>query len=148
MAMSETYVFDAEPLIAYCYDEPGADRVESLLTAVYDGDATGLMSEVTATEVTYKIAWLETDGRPTADDLATGRTQVRDIVDGGCKLRPTTESWETAARVKAGGGIALGDAFAVALADAADATLVVGADDDFADLPVSIRIERIRDEPA
>jgi hypothetical protein len=105
------------------------------------------MSEVTATEVTYKIAWLEADGRPTADGLAIGRTQVQDIVDGGCELRATTESWETAARVKAGGGIALGDAFAVALADTADATLVVGADDDFADLPISVRIDRIRDEP-
>jgi predicted nucleic acid-binding protein len=146
--MSETYVFDAEPLIAYCYDEPGADRVESLLTAIYDGDVTGLLSEVTATEITYKIAWLEADDRPTDADLDTGRTQLKDIVDGGCRLESTTDTWETAARVKAGGGISLGDAFAVALADATDATLVVGADDDFDELPISIRIERIRERSA
>jgi predicted nucleic acid-binding protein len=145
--MSDSYVFDAEPLIAHFYDEPGAARVESLLTGVYDGDITGLLSEVTATEIAYKIAWLEADGRPTDADLDTGRTQVRDIVDGGLRLESTTESWETAAQVKAGGGIALGDAFAVALADAADTTLVIGADEDFDDLPLSIRIERIRDEP-
>ncbi|WP_256685836.1 PIN domain-containing protein [Halococcus qingdaonensis] len=146
--MSETYVFDAEPVIAYCYDEPGADRVESLLTAIYDGDATGLLSEVTATEITYKIAWLEADDRPTDADLDIGRTQIKDIVDGGCRLESTTDSWEVAARVKASGGIALGDAFAVALAEATDALLVAGADDDFDELPFPVRIERIRERSA
>lgn len=144
--MSESYVFDAEPLIAHFYDEPGAERVESLLTGVYDGDSTGFLSEVTATEIAYKIAWLEAGDQPTDADLDTGRAQVQDVVDGGLRLEPTTESWETAARVKTGGGIALGDAFAVALAATNGATPVAGADDDFDDLPVSVEIERIREE--
>lgn len=146
--MSESYVFDAEPLITHFYDEPGAARVESLLTDVYDGDSTGFLSEVTATEITYKIAWLEADDRPTDADLDIGRAQVRDVVDGGLRLEPTTDSWGTAARVKAGGGISLGDAFAVALAVESDATLVIGANDDFDDLPLSIHTERIREESA
>ena len=72
--MSESYVFDAEPLITHFYDEPGAERVESLLTDVYDGDVTGLLSEVTATEITYKIAWLKrATGRPTPTSTLDGR---------------------------------------------------------------------------
>jgi PIN domain nuclease of toxin-antitoxin system len=144
--MSSDYVLDAEPLVAYLYDEPGADRVESILTAVYD-DATAAMSEVTATELVYKTAWLQADGRPDDRHLQTGRRRVRDFRDQGVRLVPPTDSWPTAATVKADGGIALGDAFAVALAHAEDATLVVGADDDFADLPVPVELERVRSDP-
>lgn len=90
--MSDSHVFDAEPLIAHFYDEPGAARVESLLTGVYDGDSTGFLSEVTATEIVYKIAWLEAGDRPTDAELDIGRAQVRDVVDGGLRLEPTIES--------------------------------------------------------
>lgn len=41
----------------------------------------------------------------------------------------------------------MADAYAVALAVEWDATLLVGADEDFADLPVEVKIERIRDAP-
>lgn len=48
--------------------------------------------------------------------------------------------------MKASGGISLGEAFAVALAAANGATLVIGADEDFDDLPLSVEIERVREE--
>lgn len=141
------YVFDAEPLIAIPYGEPGADRAHDLVTEVYEKTATGAMSEVTATELVYKIGWIEADERPTDDDLSTGRTDIQDYNDGGIQIVPTTAYWETAAIVKASGSISLGDAFAVALADEADATLVVGADGDFNDLPIDVDIERFRSTP-
>lgn len=146
--MSGPFVFDAEPLIAYLYDEPGSDRVEDVLATVYDDDVNAMMSEVTATEITYKTAWIHAENRPTDDDLELGRRQLRNFVDGGVELVPPTESWEIAARVKADGGIALGDAFAVGLAADRDATLLVGADDDFEEIGVSVNVERIRTNPA
>ena len=146
--MSRRYVFDAEPLIAYLFDEPGASSVEQMLTAVYDDTATAAISEVTATEVSYKTAWLLADDRPKDDDLFVGRKQVRNFLDQGLELLPSTDSWTTAARVKADGGISLGDAFAVALAAQEEATLVVGADGDFEELPIEVDLERVRDEPA
>lgn len=146
--MNESFVFDAEPLIAYLYDEPGSSRVEGVLSDVYDDGTDAAMSEVTATEIAYKTAWIQAEDRPTEEDLELGRRQVRDFVDGGVELVPPTESWETAAAVKMNGGIALGDAFAVALAAERNATLLVGADDDFEDVGVSVDVERIRKEPA
>lgn len=146
--MNGPFVFDAEPLIAYLYDEPGSDRVEDVLSDVYDDDDDAAMSEVTATEIAYKTAWLRADDRPTDADLELGRRQVRNFVDGGIELVSPTESWETAAAVKMRGGIALGDAFAVALAAERTATLLVGADDDFEAVGVSVEIERVRTDPA
>ena len=146
--MTGPYVFDAEPLIAFLNDEPGSDRVERILGDVYDDEEDAAMSEVTATEVAYKIARIQCDGRPTDDDLTLGRRQVRNFVDGGIELVLPTESWETAAAVKMRGGIALGDAFAVALAANREATLLVGADDDFEDVGISTEIRQIRTEPA
>jgi len=141
-------VFDTEPLIAYVYDEPGADRVQDLLTRVDEGDTTAAISEVTATELVYKIARLQAEGRPDTEALAIGRGQVDSLVAGGIDLVPPTESWAIAARVKAHGGIALGDAFAVGLAVEEGRKLVIGADRDFDDLPVEITVERIRTDPA
>lgn len=146
--MGSQFVFDAEPLVAYLHDEPGSDRVEELLVQVYDATLNAEMCEVTATEIAYKTAWLHADDRPTSQDLEFGRRQVRNFVDGGVDLVSTTDLWETAATIKSNGGIALGDAFAVALAAETDATLLVGADDDFDDLDASVEIERIRDTPA
>lgn len=146
--MRSDYVFDAEPLVAYLYDEPGADRVAEVLTAVYDDEVAAALSEVTATEVVYKTAWLRADGRPDESDLDAGRESLRDFLDQGVHLEPPSDSWTTAAAIKADGGIALGDAFAVALAHVSDATLVVGADGDFDDLPLDVELERIRSNPA
>jgi|GEM_PF-6771742 len=53
--------------------------------------------------------------------------------------------WPLVGEIKTAGGLSLGDAHAVALADELEATLVVGADGEFDDLPVDIEIERILD---
>jgi len=48
-------------------------------------------------------------------------------------------------KVKADGHISLADAAAVALAYERDATLLVGGDDEFDDLPLEVSCERFRD---
>lgn len=146
--MSSDYVFDTEPLIAHLFDEPGEARVEEILSNVYDGEVTATMSEVTATEIAYKTACLLADDRPDDGHLAASRRQLQNFLDQGIELRPPTDSWETAAQVKADGGVSLGDAFAVALAVHEEATLIVGADGDFDELPVAVEVERVREEPA
>jgi hypothetical protein len=39
--MSDAYVFDAEAIIAFLYDEPGHETVASLLDDVFDDDCRG-----------------------------------------------------------------------------------------------------------
>lgn len=140
-----SYIFDTEPLLAYLYDEPGADTVADRLRAVHADNATGLLSHATAVEVVYKIARLET-GRPGQiepgeDELDVGKGDL--TVFQGFGLGIETPSWEGVARINASGGISLGDSYAVALAAERDGTLVVGADPEFDDLPVEVAIDRV-----
>jgi predicted nucleic acid-binding protein len=144
------YIFDTEPLVAYFYDEPGASDVTERLQSIERDDATGAISHATATELVYKIARLET-GEPNRtlpgdDEFAVGEGDLRVLRGYGVTVE--TPPWSTVARIKGGGGISLGDSYAAALALEADATLVVGADPEFDDLPVDIDIHRIRNDSA
>jgi predicted nucleic acid-binding protein len=143
------YVFDAEPLIAYLYGEPGADTVRERLQSVDDEAETAAMAHATATEIVYKVARLEAGGpnhtAPSASDLDAATHDLRVLRGFGVAVE--SPSWTTTARIKAAGGISLGDAYAAALAAESDATLVVGADPEFNDLPIDISLERIRENP-
>lgn len=143
------YVFDTEPLIAYFYGETGADEVRERLEAIENEEVAAAIAHVTAAEVMYKIARLET-GRPneiapTEDELAVGERDVRVLQGFGVTIE--TPPWRLAGRIKAPGGISIGDAYAAALAAAEDATLVVGADSEFDDLAVDVDLHRIREDP-
>jgi predicted nucleic acid-binding protein len=144
------YVFDTEPLIAYLYDEPGASAVTDRLQAVDDGDVDAAISHATATELVYKIARLETGDpnqvQPGDAEYEVGEEDLRVFRDYGMTI--TTLSWHTVSRIKGAGGISLGDSYAAALASDEDATLVVGADPEFAALPVDIEVTRIREASA
>lgn len=144
-----TYVFDTEPLVAYLYDESGADNVRELLETVDTGEATGALSHATASELVYKVARLETGApnqlTPGEQELQTAERDLRIL--RGFGLTVETPSWSVVARIKAAGGISLGDAYAGALAAETDATLVIGADPEFDDLVVDVDCHRIRDEP-
>ncbi|QSW99873.1 PIN domain-containing protein [Haloterrigena alkaliphila] len=143
--MTETYVFDTEAIIAYLYDEPGRDSVETLLTAVNSGDADGLLTETNAAEVLYLVARFEgVDETPTSASLRTADRDVRALERWGLDLERA--DWRLAGEVKADGHISLADAHAVALAFEHDATLVVGGDDDFDALPLDIDVLRFRAE--
>ena len=77
--MSYRYVLDTEPLLAYYYGEPGGETVRDLLMDVYMGEESVAVSEITATELMYKIARFETGSpirntnRRDTGDRPTGR---------------------------------------------------------------------------
>ena len=143
--MTDAYVFDTEAVVAFLYDEPGHERVGSLLATVAAGDAEGYLAQPNASEVYYLVARFEgtADERPTADSLRAADRDLRTLERNG--LAVVQPDWRRAAEVKAHGGLSLADAYAVALAHERDATLVVGGDDDFDSLPLDVAVERFRE---
>lgn len=137
--MVETLVFDTEPLIAYLDDEPGSDVVEEWIDRVAAGEVDGYISPVTKTEVLYVGSRI---GFPT-DAVRSSLERLEEL---GVDIYAPGECWETAAVLKEAHNMALGDAYALATADALKGTLLVGADDDFDEIDEGI--ERFRDEPA
>lgn len=138
------YVFDTEPLIAFLYTESGHEEVADRLSAVRTGDVDGAIAEVTASELLYLIARIEgDDGRATSESIRVADRDVRSIARQGLSIERA--DWATVGEIKAAGGVSLGDAHAVALAAERDATLVVGGDGDFEELPVGVDIEQVRD---
>lgn len=140
-------LFDAEPLVAFAFDEPGADTVEDVLDDVYDGSVDGCVTTVNLTEFRYVAARLCSPERADAYISDLDRMGVVEYgVDG---------VWERASEVKTEYSLALGDAYAVAAAKEEDAAgnevvLLVGADDDYDELEESEEfghlIERFREE--
>lgn len=132
--------FDTEAYIAHYFDEPGADVVDEWLNRVYDGELAGVVSPTTLVEVRYIICRAE-------GAMADADAYIEHLI------WPNFEEYdvhprETAA-LKCQYPIALGDAFALATASAADARLIVGADDDWeAPIADGYEIERFRTEPA
>lgn len=142
--MSDSYVFDTEAIISFLYNEPGHERISTLLTDVAAGDIEGYLAETNASEVYYLVARFEgtADDQPTTDSLRAADRDLRTLTRNGLTLAQA--DWQLAGEVKADGQISLADAYAVALASERDATLVVGADDDFDSLPETVDIERFR----
>ena len=122
-----TVVFDAEPLVAFAFDEPGAETVEAWLDRVYDGDRAGYVATVTLAEVRYVAA------RKASPEQADAH--IRRLRELGLSEYEIDGLWRTAAELKRRHALAVGDAYAVAAAVDLDAdedvTLLVGADDDF-----------------
>ena len=143
--MSRAYVFDTEAIIAFLYDEPGHERVASLLDDVEDEEAEGLLAELNASEVYYLVARFEgtDDDNPTSASLRLADRDIRALERRGLVLKQA--DWRRTGEIKADGYISLADAAAVALAHEHDSTLVTGGDDDFDSLPVDISIDQFRD---
>jgi ribonuclease VapC len=120
-------VFDAEPLVAFAFDEPGAETVEDWLDRVYDGDRAGYVATVTLAEVRYVAARKAT--------VEQADAHIRRLQELGLSEYEVDGLWRTAAELKRRHALAVGDAYAVAAAADLDAdedvTLLVGADDDF-----------------
>jgi len=142
-----TVVFDAEPLIAFAFDEPGAATVEEWLDRVYDGDRAGYVATITLAEVRYIAA------RKASPEQADAH--IRRLREVGLTEYEIDDCWRTASELKRKHALAVGDAYAVAAAvdldgDCERVTLLVGADDDFGDLEATDDfqhlIERFRTE--
>jgi predicted nucleic acid-binding protein len=142
--MSDSYVFDTEAIIAFLYGVPGHETVAALLEGVFDGAAEGFLTELNASEVYYLVSRFEgEDDEPTTVSLRTAGRDLRALERQGITIQRT--DWRLAGEIKADGNISLADAHAVALASERDATIVVGGDDDFDDLPVEVSLEQFRE---
>lgn len=122
-------VFDAEPLIAYYWDEPGSDAVEAVIDRVEDGELKGSINTVTCTEVRYVC------GRDDPQTAGAYVTRIRDWFD----VVTAEDVWESAADYKRDYSVALGDAFTLATAVVKEATAYTGADDDFDEVDVVVK---------
>ncbi|MEY7849941.1 PIN domain-containing protein [Natrarchaeobius sp. A-rgal3] len=143
--MSDRYVFDAEAIIAYLYDEPGRDVVEAYLEDVRDGAVDGLLAETNAGEVFYLVARFEgIDDQPTTASLRIADRDLRALERWGIQIERA--DWRLAGEVKADGHISFADAHGVALAHERGATLIAGADDDFETLPIEVNVVRFRED--
>lgn len=139
MTRSDSVVFDAEPLLAYLADEPGAPLVEQYVEDVRDGDADAYISTVTLTEVKYVA------------DRYLAKSKVTEFVESllehGVERVDASTCWYEAAEIKNEDTVSLGDAFVLATAQERGATALVGADDDFDGIS-RIDVERFRENPA
>lgn len=143
-----TVVFDAEPLLAFAFDEPGADTVEGWLDRVYDGELDGVVPTLTLAEFRY-VATREASAEKADDHL----DDLRNI---GVTEYGIDGLWSAASRLKATYNPSLADAYLVAVAASLDddvernVTLLVGADDDYdvfeEDERYAHLIDRIRSE--
>ena len=131
-------VFDAEPLVALFCDEPGSDAVERHLLAVERGDSEGYVSEVNLAEVRYVV---EAIGGPEESAAA-----VETLADSRIRWVGTGDTWKRAARYERRLSPALGDAFALATAEAVGGTLLAGPDDDYDDAS-DVDVVRFREDP-
>ncbi len=108
-------VLDSSAILAYLYDEPGADLVGKLLKKKRNG--TLLVSVIQYGEVLYSTELL--GGPPLRERV------LAFLADSPLMLVPATpEQAQWAAYFKAKGGLAYPDAFALALAKLQKATLV------------------------
>ncbi len=145
-----TVVFDAEPLLAFSFDEAGAGEVERWLTRVYDGEIDGYLSTINLAEFRYIAA--------RKASVAQADSHINDLRDMGVTEYNIDGLWEYASSLKGTYSPSIGDAYAVAAARDLDTdeertvTLLVGADDDydvFEDTEEFTHlIERFRDRPA
>lgn len=130
--MGETYVLDSFALLALLGGEPGSDEVAGLLREAQEGETRLLMTWVNLGEVAYIVERRWGEGR-LYRMLATLEATKLEVIPVGRELTMT------AAHIKAERPLAYADAFAAALAEQANATLVTG-DPEFRLLEESIRI--------
>lgn len=122
-------VFDAEPLLAFSFDERGAEEVERWLDRVYDGERDGYVSTINLAEFRY-VATREAS-------VERANAHITALRDMGLAEYEIDDLWEAASDLKATYSPSLGDAYAVAAATnidedtERDVTLLVGADDDY-----------------
>jgi predicted nucleic acid-binding protein len=117
MVNKNVFVLDTSALLALRSDEPGADRVESLLSKAKNNDCFLLTSFITRMEILY-LLWRE-EGEEAARD-ALRLIDSFNIEWVSCE----TEILEIASRLKAKGGLSVADSWIGAATIARSATLI------------------------
>jgi predicted nucleic acid-binding protein len=139
MSIPERLVFDTEPLVAHADDEPGSETVAEYLDATATEGTDGYVNRVNLTEVRYILA--RKYDRTVADEY------IDWLLDFGLHPTGVDAIWTNAAEYVIDYNPALGDSFALATAEHMEATLLVGADDDY-DEVTEVPIQRFRTESA
>lgn len=128
----KTTVLDASALLALFFDEPGAEKVETLFYQAAEADKAMLIAAVNWAEVLYKMQRKHgTKGLEGAKHFE--RTMPLDIEPLDRELA------EAAAQLKTAHNLGLADAFAAALAKGKKAELVT-ADTEFKALEKEIKV--------
>jgi predicted nucleic acid-binding protein len=117
MADKGIFVLDTSALLALRSDEPGADRVESLLSKSKSNACILLISFMSRMELLY-LVWRE-EGEETARE-ALRLVDSFEIEWVSCE----TKILDLASRLKAKGGLSVADSWIGATAIAREATLV------------------------
>ncbi len=129
--MLDRLTFDTEPILILFFDEPGAKNVADLLQKIQNKDAEGYINIFNLTEIYYITARV---------DLKIAEEKQRKLRLFGLKVVPVVDNglWREAALIKSSFSLSLGDAFAVATAQALNSKLVVGSDKGLKNLPIPI----------
>jgi predicted nucleic acid-binding protein len=126
MPPKNLFVLDTSALLAFRGDEPGADRVERLLLGARNGQYRLLGSFVTRMELLY-VVWREEGEEAAREALRLADSFPIEWVS--CE----PEILDSAAGVKARGGLSLADSWIAATTLVRDATLI-HKDPEFSDL--------------
>ena len=129
--MPEKYTFDSEALLAFYFDEEGADVVEDILEQIGRGSAGGNINIINLAEIYYILS---------RKDPKIAEEKVKNIRLMGLKVVPVEDDglWREAALLKSKYSMSLADAFAVATAKVFKTTLVIGSDREFDGVKVSL----------
>lgn len=129
--MRDCLTFDAEPIVGFFFGEPWARAVIDLLQKIQSNDIEGYMNIFNLTEVYYAIARRD-------PKVADEKQKVLRLY--GLKIVPVDDNglWREAALIKNKYLLSLGDAFAVATAQAFKSKLVVGNDKELGNIPVPL----------
>jgi predicted nucleic acid-binding protein len=132
----ESLTFDTESILALFQNELGASAVADLLQKIQRNDAEGYINIFNLTEVYYAIA---------RRDQKVAEEKQKLLRLFGLKVVPVEDNglWREAALIKNKYLLSLGDAFAVATAQAYKSKLVVGSDRELKNL--NIPLIRIRE---
>ena len=123
--MSGVYVLDACAMFAFLQDEPGADKVVSVLTTARDGKGKVHMSAINLLEVYYDI--YRSVGKAKADEEIAMIKKLPIEVH----TEITNKIFEEAGRLKATYKISLADSVALAQAIALDGELLTSDHHEF-----------------
>ena len=131
MTELEQLVFDSEAVLAFYLGEEGGEAVRDKLIKVQSGDTEGYINIVNLTEVYYILHRV---------DPKLAAEKARNLRLFGVKVIPIEDDdlWREAARIKGQHALSLADAFAAATAKILKAKLIVGSDEEFRGVGISI----------
>ena len=129
--MPEKYTFDSEALLAFYFDEEGANIVEDILEQVSRGSACGNINIINLAEIYYILS---------RKDPKIAEEKEKNLRLMGLKVVPVEHDglWREAALLKSKYSMSLADAFAVVTAKVFKTTLVIGSDREFDGVNVSL----------